>query len=80
MGTKVISIMDDAYDLLVKYKRPRESFSEVIRRLAPKRGNLMDFAGAWSHLSKEDITAMKNDIAAFDNAFTRELLQRAGRP
>ena len=37
MGTKTISIMDDVYKLLVRYKKPDESFSEELRRLVPKK-------------------------------------------
>ncbi|MBI4393273.1 MAG: antitoxin VapB family protein [Euryarchaeota archaeon] len=36
MGTKTLSVADDAYELLAKEKRAGESFSDVIRRLAHK--------------------------------------------
>ena len=62
MGTKTITIMDDAYELLVRQKRPNESFSEEIRRIVPKKVDLMQFAGAWSHISDKEIKQMKKDI------------------
>jgi hypothetical protein len=37
MATKTISIELDAYNLLAKEKRARESFSQVVRRLVNER-------------------------------------------
>lgn len=34
MGTKTISLADDAYEKLKQHKREGESFSDVVRRLA----------------------------------------------
>jgi predicted CopG family antitoxin len=34
MGTKTISLADDAYEKLEAHKREGESFSDVVRRLA----------------------------------------------
>jgi predicted CopG family antitoxin len=34
MGTKTISLADDAYEKLKRHKREGESFSDVVRRLA----------------------------------------------
>lgn len=79
MGTKVISIMDDTYELLAKNKRPGESFSEVIRRLIPRKTSIMDCIGLWEHLSDEDISQMKKDIDHFDKSFTKELMKRTSR-
>ncbi len=46
MGTKTISITDEAYDRLNSRKKERESFSEVINRLTTKK-SLREFAGVF---------------------------------
>lgn len=68
--------MDDAYTLLAKNKKEGESFSEVIRRLIPRKKNIMDCAGLWKNLSEDEIQEMKKDIADFDKRFTNELMKR----
>ncbi len=45
MGTRTISIMDDVYGLLVRNKKYDGSFSEELRRLVPKKGNIIECAG-----------------------------------
>jgi len=52
MSTKTITIMEDAYEMLVRNKKEDESFSDVIRRIVPKN-EISSFAGAWSISSKE---------------------------
>ena len=53
MGTKTISIMDDAYDLLNRNKSKNESFSDVIRKLATTKKDIMRFAGILNISSDE---------------------------
>lgn len=45
--TKIVSLADDAYDYLKSLKNEDESFSEVVRRLAPKKDprGLLKLAG-----------------------------------
>jgi len=62
MGTKTISIMDDAYEILARQKKPNESFSEEIRRLVPKKGNIMECAGLWADISDEQAKQMEEAI------------------
>ena len=62
MATKTLTIMEDAYELLKRQKRKDESFSEVIRRELGKKRNIMEFAGAWSHLSEKQFKEMENVI------------------
>lgn len=40
MGSRTISLTDDAYERLRRYKRPGESFSDVVRRLTRGRSLL----------------------------------------
>lgn len=61
--TKTISLADDAYELMVAAKQPKESFSELARRVfgAPKR-SILDLAGAWKDLPAAEFDAMKARI------------------
>ncbi len=45
MATKTITIMDDAYELLKQEKTEKESFSDVIRKVIPKKKSIWDFVG-----------------------------------
>ena len=76
MGTKTISIMDDVYELLARQKKPDESFSDEIRRLVPKKGNIMDCAGLWAHMSDKESEEMKKYIEDFGRKSTISLLKR----
>jgi len=44
MPTRTISLSEDAYEALSAIKRPGESFSDVVRRLARRR-SLTDLCG-----------------------------------
>lgn len=54
--------MDDAYEILARQKKPNESFSEEIRRLVPKKGNIMECAGLWADISDEQAKQMEEAI------------------
>ena len=75
MGTKTISIMDDAYELLVRHKKPNESFSEEIRRLVPKKGNIMECAGLWAHMSDKEAGEMEKAINRLRKNSTKSLFR-----
>lgn len=47
MGTKTISLDDEAYERLVAHKREGESFSTVVKRLAGER-SWREVAGIWA--------------------------------
>lgn len=79
MGTKTISIMDDVYELLVRNKGPNESFSEELRRIVPKKGNIMECAGLWADLSDKEVDEMKKNIDDFGKQFTKSLLKRTNK-
>lgn len=46
MGTKTISLAEDAYERLKAHKREDESFSDVVRRLTDDDFALADYYGA----------------------------------
>ncbi|MDP2666318.1 MAG: antitoxin VapB family protein [Candidatus Diapherotrites archaeon] len=54
MGTKTISITDEAYDRLFRRKKGNESFSEVICRLTNK-SSILAFAGILSDSEGEKL-------------------------
>ena len=76
MGTKTITIMDDVYELLVRNKMKDESFSEELRRVVPKKGNIMECAGLWADMSDKEAEDMKKTIYDFSKRFTKSLLKR----
>jgi predicted CopG family antitoxin len=61
MGTKTISLSDDAYRILSAAKKPGESFSDTVKRVFKKKP-LSSFAGAWSGLEKEKIKEIRELI------------------
>lgn len=61
MGTKTISLTDDAYHRLKKMKRPGESFSDVVQRLTG-REDLMRFAGTISDEFAESLMASSREF------------------
>lgn len=61
MGTKTISLTDDAYHRLKQMKKPGESFSDVVRRLTG-REDLMRFAGTISDEFAEALMASSREF------------------
>jgi predicted CopG family antitoxin len=64
MGVKTLTITEEAYELLSREKKGKESFSEVIKRLARERGELKDSFGAWTMTDEEEeriFSALKKD-------------------
>ena len=77
MVTKTLTITEDAYVLLKQRKAEGESFSEVIRKLASQKGDIMQFHGAWKNLmTDEEAETMKRDIEETDLRSTRALIKR----
>lgn len=54
MSTKTISLAEDAYEALLAAKRPGESFSDAVRRLARRR-SLTDLAGLMRPADAESV-------------------------
>jgi len=61
MGYKTISLSEEAYEILRNAKRERESFSQVVIRLASKR-SLDDFVGC---ISTESIGKLSDALEVF---------------
>jgi predicted CopG family antitoxin len=61
MGVKTITISIEAYEALLRLKRPGESFSDVILRLAKKR-SLLDLAGVWKDVDGEELDRVLKEI------------------
>ena len=62
MATKPVALDTEAYELLKSQKKPGESFSEVVKRIAARRRPLTDFIGIWKDIPQREITAMKREI------------------
>jgi len=61
MGSKNISISDEAYQRLASLKRPNESFTQVINRLTQKR-SILDLAGTLSEQEAAEIIENINNL------------------
>ena len=49
VGRKIITISEEAYELLVSHKMEGESFTEEIKRILghAKRGSILEHKGKW---------------------------------
>ena len=56
--TKVISLSNEAYRTLKDSKKPGESFSDVVMRIAkPKKKSLLEFSGKWHGNDANEVLA-----------------------
>ena len=57
--TKVISLSEKAYQTLKGMKKPGESFSDVVLRVAKekKKKSLLDFSGTWVGDDADEVIA-----------------------
>lgn len=76
MATKTITIMEDAYKILLMNKMRSESFSEEIRRVLAKKKNIMEFAGAWGDMNDKEAEEMKKNIANFRKGLNKSIARR----
>ena len=80
MATKTLTITEDAYEMLKRQKGESESFSQVIRKLAMRKGDIMQFYGAWKDLmSDKEAKQMKHEIGEMDRRSTKLLLKKLER-
>jgi len=61
--TKVISLSDNAYAELAALKKPGDSFSDVVGRIAKseKKRNILDFFGKWPG-SKSELNKISSEL------------------
>jgi predicted CopG family antitoxin len=59
MPATTIALDREAYETLKNAKRPGESFSATVKRLARPRKHLSEFAGSWSHLRPREIDELR---------------------
>lgn len=62
MASKTIAVTEDVYKLLMRMKLKGESFSEMLTRLAKKKGSLTECAGLWEDMSEEEAEELKAGI------------------
>ena len=74
MRTTTVTLEDDAYELLKRASRPGESFSQTVRRLATRRGSILDFWGMWSELSEREV---RNVRAIRSHSRARDLARQS---
>ncbi len=63
MSAKTVALDTDAYLSLRKHRRPGETFSETIKRLTGRKRSLLDFAGIWKDMPKEDLAKVQSFLA-----------------
>jgi predicted CopG family antitoxin len=70
MGTKTISIDDEAYKRLKQQKKGNESFSDVVKRITIPVHNksLLEFAGTWD-LSEDELITLIAKIKELGSEF-----------
>lgn len=68
-----LAVADDVYEMLSKEKRDGESFSEVIRRLASRRGSLLECAGILADLPEEKFRRFREAALGVDRPISKEL-------
>lgn len=70
MASKNITITEAAYERLRRFKRPDESFSDVINRLTGANADPLAFAGRWTD------TGVTEAAEAARDEFERDLEER----
>jgi len=66
MAHKTITISVEAYEALLKLKKPKESFTDVILRLTSRK-SLLEFAGKW----KGDPRELEEALSVLHSAWRR---------
>ena len=75
MGTKNISISEEAYERLAALKKPNESFTEVVNRLTKKR-SILELVGTLTEKEGEEI---RRNIKELREASSKRVQSKASR-
>jgi predicted CopG family antitoxin len=75
--TKMVQLSNDAYAVLKRAKRPDESFSDVVLRLAP-RPKPLDLSGLRSKKELEEARRMLRELHELDKKDAEEFGRRHG--
>ena len=78
MGTRNISISDEAYARLAAMKGPDESFTDVINRLAG-RGSILDLVGVLSEKEAADLRSRIQEMRSKSKGRLRETTRKMER-
>jgi predicted CopG family antitoxin len=74
MGTKSLTITDEAYDRLKEHKRKGESFTETILRLTGSERDLMKGFG-----TMQEVDGFRETVEETSDDLDRDLRERAER-
>ncbi len=73
--TRSISINEDIYELLDKYRLKNETFSEAIKRLLESNLDIMTLAGAWNKIPDVEpaLAVIEKNVKKIHNAETDDI-------
>ena len=77
MGTKNISISEEAYERLAALKRPNESFTEVVNRLTRKR-SILELAGTITEVEGKEIRGEVEELREASSKRVKSTESRVG--
>ena len=77
MGTKTITVTEEAYDKIAREKKEGESFSELFLRIGRDKGTLAECLGLWSDIPDEKMKVF-DDIERSWDLSDKELKKRLG--
>jgi predicted CopG family antitoxin len=77
MGTKNISISEEAYERLAAFKRPNESFTEVVNRLTKKR-SILELAGTITEVEGKEIRGEVEELREASSKRVKSTESRVG--
>lgn len=77
MAFKTLTIKEEVYKKLAARKREKESFSDLLERLAEKeKPDIMKFAGAWKDIPEEEFKKMEELRKNFREKFNKNAEER----